>query len=232
MDNQNTSRVLTCICAPKINFFILWPWYLLVWQRGVVVSCIHRMNEVNPRRAWLYDTIRDAILTCARKPTWVSLIYRTETTTKKCKTEKLESEKRICSKVTVNSQGNPCSQSWQRPEGYGGKDLQKRKVLSLEWKNEGVMDAESGESMELVEEVPVKELGEAELERLVRGWRREAGSWFQRRGEAYWKERSVIRREDDADGRVTVTKDERVLQGGWTVMRLCRYEGWVAVRTL
>jgi len=26
-----------------------------------------------------YDTIRDAILTCARKPTWVSLIYRTET---------------------------------------------------------------------------------------------------------------------------------------------------------
>jgi len=33
-------------------------------------------------------TIRDAILTCARRPTWVSLIYRTETTTKKCKTEK------------------------------------------------------------------------------------------------------------------------------------------------
>ena len=26
-----------------------------------------------------YDTIRDAILTCARKPTYVSLIYRTET---------------------------------------------------------------------------------------------------------------------------------------------------------
>ena len=31
--------------------------------------------------------------------------------------------------------------------GYGGKDLQKRKVLSLEWKSEGVMDDESGESM-------------------------------------------------------------------------------------
>jgi len=39
-----------------------------------------------------YDTIRDAILTCAQKPTWVSLICRTETTTKKCKTEKLKSE--------------------------------------------------------------------------------------------------------------------------------------------
>ena len=70
------------------------------------------------------------------------------------------------------------------------------------------MDDESGESMELMEEVPLKELGESELERLVRGWRREAGSWFQRRGEAYWKERSVVGREDDVDGRASVTKDE------------------------
>jgi len=31
------------------------------------------------------------------------------------------------------------------------------------------MGDESGESMELIEEVPVKELGEAELERLVHG---------------------------------------------------------------
>jgi len=73
--------------------------------------------------------------------------------------------------------------------GYGGKDLQKRKGKPgvTEWR---VMDDESGRSMELMEEVPLKELGEAELERLVRGWRREAGSWFQRRGEVYWKERS------------------------------------------
>jgi len=47
--------------------------------------------------------------------------------------------------------------------------LQKRKVLSLEWKSEGVMDDESGESMELMEEVPLKGLGDAELETLVRG---------------------------------------------------------------
>ena len=32
------------------------------------------------------------------------------------------------------------------------------------------MDDESGESMELMEEVLLKELGEAELERLVRAW--------------------------------------------------------------
>ena len=47
--------------------------------------------------------------------------------------------------------------------------MQKRKVLSLEWKSEGVMNDESGGSMELMEEMPLKELGEAELERLVRG---------------------------------------------------------------
>jgi len=35
----------------------------------------------------LYGTIRDATLTCARKPTWVRLIYRTETTTKNRKTK-------------------------------------------------------------------------------------------------------------------------------------------------
>ena len=54
---------------------------------------------------------------------------------------------------------------------YGGKGLQKRKVLSLEWKSEGVIDDESGELMEPMEEVPFIQLGEAELERLVRGWR-------------------------------------------------------------
>ena len=47
--------------------------------------------------------------------------------------------------------------------------MQKRKVLSLEWKSEGVMDDESSELMVLMEEVPLKELGDAELERLVRG---------------------------------------------------------------
>ena len=42
--------------------------------------------------------------------------------------------------------------------------MQKRKVLSLEWKSEGVMDDESGELMELVEEVPLKELGDSKVE--------------------------------------------------------------------
>ena len=42
-----------------------------------------------------YDTIRDAVLTCAQNPTRVSLIYSTETRTKNWKTEKLKSKKRV-----------------------------------------------------------------------------------------------------------------------------------------
>ena len=30
-------------------------------------------------------------------------------------------------------------------KNYGGKDLWKRRTLSLEWKGEGVMDGDSGE---------------------------------------------------------------------------------------
>ena len=47
--------------------------------------------------------------------------------------------------------------------------MHKRKVLSPEWKSEGVMDDESGELMELMHEVPPKKLGDAKVERLVRG---------------------------------------------------------------
>ena len=42
-------------------------------------------------------------------------------------------------------------------------------VSSLERKSEGVMDDEGGESMELTEEVPLIQLDESGLERLVRG---------------------------------------------------------------
>ena len=42
-----------------------------------------------------------------------------------------------------------------------------RRKGRLRW--EGFAEKESGELMELMEEVPLKELGDAELERLVRG---------------------------------------------------------------
>ena len=47
--------------------------------------------------------------------------------------------------------------------------MKKREVLSLEWKSEGAMDDKSGELMEMMKEVPLKELGDAKLERLVHG---------------------------------------------------------------
>jgi len=77
-----------------------------------------RYRLVRPRRRSFHvdtDWVRLRYDTrCARKPTRVSLIYRTEPTTKKCKTEKLKSKRRICSEVTRNSLRNPCSQSWRR----------------------------------------------------------------------------------------------------------------------
>ena len=44
----------------------------------------HRFGQIRPSSR--YYTIRDVISTCARKPTRVSFIYCTETTTKKCRT--------------------------------------------------------------------------------------------------------------------------------------------------
>ena len=52
-------------------------------------------------RSWgniRYDTIRHAILTCARKSTRVGLIYRTEPTTKKSKNRKTKSKNRYAQK--------------------------------------------------------------------------------------------------------------------------------------
>ena len=52
---------------------------------------------------------------------------------------------------SIGKQSGECVESVQVPGeemvGYGGKYLQKRKVLSLEWKSEGVMDDESDMSL-------------------------------------------------------------------------------------
>jgi len=46
------------------------------------------------------------------------------------------------------------SQSWRRKGRLRREEFEKRKVLSLEWKSEWVMDDESGESMEPTEDAP------------------------------------------------------------------------------
>jgi len=144
---------------------------------------------------------------CTQKLTSVSLIYHTEQKNKKWKKEKLKSKKWICS-VSVNSPVNP----WK----YVRKDLQERKILSLEWKSEGVMDDESGESMEPTEEVPLIRLGESQLERWVHGW------WWEKPGVDSRDEGKPTERNNllfvekmNADRRASVTKDEeRVLRAG------------------
>ena len=71
--------------------------HALKWRRHWI--SIRSQLLLTRRGEIRYDTIRDAILTCARKPTRVSLIYRTEPTTKKCKTEKkLKVENRYAQK--------------------------------------------------------------------------------------------------------------------------------------
>jgi len=59
-----------------------------------------------------------------------------EPTTAKCKNRerKTKSRKQICSEIIVNSPGNPRSEylSRRKRKGCRGKDLQRRKVLSLE----------------------------------------------------------------------------------------------------
>jgi len=59
---------------------------------------------------------------------------------------------------------------------------------------------------------------ECEGEWLGQSWRNEAGSWFQRQGDAYGNERFLILSEEDEGGRVTVTtdKEEWIQPWGWT----------------
>jgi len=61
--------------------------------------------------------------------------------------------------------------------------LRKRKVLRLEWKNDGVMDDKSGDGD--ADEVRWSwKYGESGRDWSRHGWRSEWGSWFQRSGDA------------------------------------------------
>jgi len=69
--------------------------YLLVYF-GLLVAIVSLVVSNSNSSAVITskddDTIRDAILTFARKPTRVSLVCHPEPTTKKCQTEKLKSK--------------------------------------------------------------------------------------------------------------------------------------------
>jgi len=96
----------------KMSFYVIVikKLFNIVWKNNSVLECKHPCERIyrmkclwfllEPIRKKCYistpifqsskeiHTIRDVILTCARKPTWVSLIYHMEPTTKKCKNRK------------------------------------------------------------------------------------------------------------------------------------------------
>ena len=126
-------RQLTTWHCPHLLLYVVL--LCAVLQPPPSIYCTQQQTRHTGRHRWdrqtdtvRYDTIRDAILTCARKPTGVSLIYRTEPTTKKCKNRKTKSRKQICSEITVNSPGNPCSEYLRRRneglkwEGFAEKE--------------------------------------------------------------------------------------------------------------
>ena len=76
----------------------------------------------------------------------------------------------------LNSPGNRWSQSWRRKSRLRWEVVVEKEDFNPGMKEWRVMDDENGESMEPMEEVPFIGLGESEW--VVRGWRREAGSWF------------------------------------------------------
>ena len=71
----------------KLIYSVLTNWLLVNDLLAVAVASTSVLCSFNlvPK-----DTIRDVILTCDRRRTRVSLIYRTEPTTRNCKTEKLK----------------------------------------------------------------------------------------------------------------------------------------------
>ena len=71
----------------------------------------------------------------------------------------------MCLEVTATARGVRTVSPEEERKGCFGKDLRKGEVLRLEWKSDGVVDDERGES--IGEEVPVIGRGELELQRLV-----------------------------------------------------------------
>ena len=84
------------------------------WCVTVCVRCecmvLSKINELTVRR--VNKKLRDAILTCAQKLTWVGLIYRTEPTTETWKTEKTKKKETDMLRSIGRQSGNPCSQSY------------------------------------------------------------------------------------------------------------------------
>ena len=125
-------------------------------------------------------------MTCDQKPTWVRLIYSMEQ--QRWRTGRLERGKTDMLR-SIGKQSGESAESVRKKkgrlrwEGFAEKESFDPGVE--EWRGNGwwkwwVNGTDGGSA--------AQRTGWCKIGRSVRGWRRKAGSWFQRRGETYWKE--------------------------------------------
>jgi len=142
-----------------------------------------------------------------RKPreSFIDMIWQSLTWTRKLSIQlylahvarKKETKTNKC-QYTFNSI-HPRRQSSRNNSDYGGKDLWKRWVLSLEWKVEGVIDCDNEDDD--CDEVICTGWSEPGGDWKEWGWWNEEWSWFHRWGDAYLKERLMICNDEDTGGR-------------------------------
>ena len=184
--------------------------------------------------AYVHDTIWDAILICAQKPTRVSLIDRTEPTTKKWKTEKILKSEKTDIVRSIGKQSESVESVRNKKKKATIRRICRKagfKRGMQEWRDDGWWGwwVDGADRISAIRRTGWVRIGD------ISAWLTERSRKSILRDEEKHTGRNdrIIRGKDDVDGRASVTKDKkRVLQWGWTVIScLCRYEGWVFVRT-
>ena len=115
-----------------------WGQIVCIWSSWCHYHPKTPSSFVSFKSRLVYDTIRDAILTCARKPTWVGFIYSTETTTKNCKTEKLKSKSRYV-RSNSKSLGNHEVSSEEEKERLQWKGFAEKEGFKLDVRRKSIV---------------------------------------------------------------------------------------------
>ena len=92
------------------------------------------------RVAIRYDTTCNFNVQSKAYTSQLNLTHGTNNREEEKQEKKLKSKKRICPEVSVNSPGNPWSQSWGRKGRLRWEAFVDEEGLSLEWKSDGVTE--------------------------------------------------------------------------------------------